>query len=144
MIDGNYGGALQKMYESINGGLPFGEGLKSWMERTPAFNAHRVHTPVRIVVHRPASLLWEWEWFAALRTLDKPVEMIYMQDGVHILVKPWERMISQQGNVEWFAFWLKGEEDPDPTKAEQYARWRGLREVQKANQANEGLSGNTN
>jgi len=29
---------------------------------------------------------------------------------------------SQQGNVDWFRFWLKGEEDPDPAKAEQYAR----------------------
>jgi hypothetical protein len=26
-------------------------------------------------------------------------------------------MASQQGNVDWFRFWLVGEEDPDPTKA---------------------------
>jgi hypothetical protein len=31
-------------------------------------------------------------------------------------------MVSQQGIVDWFAFWLKGEEDSDPAKAEQYAR----------------------
>jgi len=39
-------------------------------------------------------------------------------------------MVSQQGNVDWFCFWLKGEEDPDPTKAEQYKRWRELRSPQ--------------
>jgi hypothetical protein len=44
-------------------------------------------------------------------------------------------MISQQGNVDWFCFWLKGEEDPDPTKAEQYARWRELRKLQEENDA---------
>jgi WD40 repeat protein len=137
IMNGNYSGPLQEMYESINGGLPFGKSLESWMARTPAFNAARVQTPLRIVVHRPASLLWEWEWFAALRLLDKPVDMIYMQDGEHILVKPWERMISQQGNVDWFAFWLEGEQDPDPAKAQQYARWHELRDLQKANQANE-------
>ena len=53
--------------------------------------------------------------------------MIYIPDGAHILEKPWDRMISQQGNVDWFCFWLKGEEDPDPAKAEQYKRWHSLR-----------------
>jgi len=33
--------------------------------------------------------------------------------------------------VDWFRFWLKEEEDPDPGKAEQYARWRELRKLQK-------------
>jgi hypothetical protein len=28
--------------------------------------------------------------------------------------------------VDWFRFWLKNEEDPDPAKAEQYKRWREL------------------
>jgi hypothetical protein len=38
-------------------------------------------------------------------------------------------------NLDWFRFWLKGEEDPDPAKAEQYARWRELRKLQEARQA---------
>jgi hypothetical protein len=33
--------------------------------------------------------------------------------------------------VDWFCFWLKNEEDPIPAKAEQYARWRALRELQQ-------------
>ena len=40
-------------------------------------------------------------------------------------------MTSQQGNVDWFCFWIKGEEDPDPAKAEQYKRWRELRSLRK-------------
>jgi len=35
-------------------------------------------------------------------------------------------------------FWLQDYEDPDPAKAEQYARWRKLREMQKANDAARG------
>ena len=44
-----------------------------------------------------------------------------------MLVKPWERLTSQQGVVDWWRFWLQGYEDPDPAKADQYARWHTLR-----------------
>jgi len=33
--------------------------------------------------------------------------------------------------VDWFCFWLKGEEDTDPAKVEQYVRWRELRKLQQ-------------
>jgi hypothetical protein len=35
--------------------------------------------------------------------------------------------------VDWFDFWLNGREDPDLKKAEQYERWRKLRELHEAN-----------
>ncbi|HWO37640.1 MAG TPA: prolyl oligopeptidase family serine peptidase [Candidatus Acidoferrum sp.] len=119
--------AIPQDSEGANGGTPFGEGLKSWISRSPAFAVNNVRTPLRITALNPLSLLLEWEWFAALSRLGKPVEMVAIQDGDHILQKPWDRMISQQGNVDWFCFWLKGEEDSDPHKSLQYARWRGLR-----------------
>jgi hypothetical protein len=43
-------------------------------------------------------------------------------------------MLSQQTTVDWYGFWLKGEEDPDPAKVEQYKRWRELRKLQQANE----------
>jgi hypothetical protein len=58
--------------------------------------------------------------------------MVLLQDGFHLLVKPWERMISQQGNVDWFDFWLNEREDADVTKADQYQRWRKLRDQRDA------------
>ncbi len=58
--------------------------------------------------------------------------MLYLPDGAHILVKPWEQMTSEQASVDWFCFWLKGEEDPDPAKADQYTRWRELRKLYEA------------
>jgi dipeptidyl aminopeptidase/acylaminoacyl peptidase len=119
--------------EGINGGAPFGSGLASWMENSPGFNLEKVTAPVRMEADNPMSLFFAWEWFAGLSRLTKPVELIYMADGAHPLVKPWERMTSQQADVDWFCFWLKGEEDPDPAKAEQYARWRDLRTLQQEN-----------
>jgi hypothetical protein len=39
-------------------------------------------------------------------------------------------MGSQDGNVDWFRFWLQDYEDQNPAKQEQYRRWRALRELQ--------------
>ena len=52
-----------------------------------------------------------------------------MRDGLHVLEKPRERLVASGGNLDWFCFWLKGEEAPDPAKAEQYKRWRELRKL---------------
>jgi hypothetical protein len=44
-------------------------------------------------------------------------------------------LASEQGDVDWFDFWLRGHEDPDPAKAEQYARWREMRKQQETTEA---------
>src|SRR5205814_2874826 len=122
--------AVRQTYEGVNGGKPFWEDATTWLERSPGFKLENVKTPLRIIaLNNTYSLLGEWEWFAGLCRLGRPVEMVLVQDGSHILEKPWDRMISQQGNVDWFVFWLKHEEDPDPAKADQYRRWRELRNL---------------
>lgn len=117
----------------VNGGPPIGSMLDAWRTRAPGFSLDRVTTPLRITALRDASsLLGEWEFYTGLLAQHKPVELLYMPDAAHGLVKPQERLTSEQGAVDWFCFWLKGEEDPDPAKAEQYARWRELRKLQQA------------
>jgi hypothetical protein len=37
-------------------------------------------------------------------------------------VKPLERLASQEMNADWYDFRLNRHDDPDPAKAEQYAR----------------------
>jgi len=75
-------------------------------------------------------LLYEWEPYAALRILHKPVDLIVLAEGTHILSNPAERMASQGGAVDWFRFWLNDEIDSSPDKASQYDRWRALRALQ--------------
>jgi hypothetical protein len=117
--------------ENMMGSSPFGTGLASWLATSASFSLDKVRTPVRIEANGPVSLFFTWEWFSGLSRLEKPVEFIYIPEGPHVLVKPWDRMISQQGNVDWFDFWLKGQEDPSPEKIEQYKRWRKLRRLQE-------------
>jgi dipeptidyl aminopeptidase/acylaminoacyl peptidase len=117
--------------ETINGAVPFGEGLSVWLKNSPGFNLARVNTPIWLEANSPDSLLFEWEWFVGLLRLGKPVELVYLPDGGHVLFKPRDRMISQQGNVDWFRFWLQDYKDPDPAKAEQYKRWGELRKLRE-------------
>jgi len=131
-----YGSSI---WDQMYGGLPWNNNWKSWMEHSVSFNYERVHTPLRLESDSndprdrgTAGVLNEWEAFAALKKLRKPVELIFVPHGAHPVEKPWDRMTSQGGNVDWMVFWLKGEEDPDPSKAEQYARWRELKKLQEA------------
>ena len=112
----------------VNGGPPAGDSLRLWFRNSPEFNLDKVHSPVRLEAYGRLSLISGWERFSMLSHLGKPVEYVYIPDGVHILVKPCDRMISQQGNVDWFTFWLKGEVDPDQEKRSEYERWSALRQ----------------
>ena len=115
----------------IYGALPFGSGLKRWLEEAPALNLDKVVAPVRIEAHDVRSLLYDWEIYAALRLQEKPVDLIQLPNAIHEVTKPFERLASEQGDVDWFDFWLNSHEDPDPAKVNQYVRWRLLREMTK-------------
>jgi len=118
---------------AIYGSQPFGDGLNAWIKNAPAFNLDKIDAPLRVEVHDLLSVLMNWEVYAGLRLQDKPVDLIRLPDATHIVTKPLERLASEQGDVDWFDFWLNGREDPDVAKAEQYARWRLFREHRKEN-----------
>jgi len=120
--------------QELIGASPFGEGLNTWLNRSSGFLLEKVNTPVQIQVNDNGSLLGNWDWFVGLKRLHKPVELLYFPNGTHILERPSEQLASKQAVVDWFCFWLKGEEDPDPAKAEQYGRWRELRKLQQQNE----------
>jgi hypothetical protein len=67
--------------------------------------------------------------------LKKPVELVYLPEGNHQLVRPWERLVSQQGCVDWLDFWLQSKESTNPAQPDEYLRWRGLRKLQEAQDA---------
>ena len=115
-------------FDALNGGAaPFGKGLKSWLKNAPGFNLDEVVTPVRLVALGDPSVLELWEWYVGLSLERKPVDFVLIPDATHLYGKPAECILKQQGLVDWFAFWLKGEERPEPAKVGQYARWQRLR-----------------
>jgi len=155
MADSTTGGYFQELFmgatspdgTSVYGAPPFGKGLQVWIKKAPTFNLDRVRTPLLISsfggdqgIGNLVSV--EWEIYAQLRYQNKPVDLMSIPTGHHVLVKPWEIWASEQTNVDWYRFWLQGYEDPDPAKAAQYRRWEDLRKLQQANEAK--ITGATN
>jgi len=127
------GNAIANEADAMIGARPFDEGLQTWIQRSPLFNIDKVTAPLLVVGTGPASLLFMWGPYAAMRYLHKPVDLVLLNTNQHVLTNPAERIASQGGSVDWFRFWLQGYEDPDPTKKEQYGRWRELRKLQEEN-----------
>jgi dipeptidyl aminopeptidase/acylaminoacyl peptidase len=137
--DGFYGGYLQYLwfptktdFMQVNGGAPLGEGLRSWATRSPSFTLDRVDAPVRLVAQDAGPLVL-WEWFSVSAQIGKAVDFTWFPDAPHLIVKPLESMLSMQGSVDWFCFWVKGEESPSPAEPDEYVRWRALRDARAAN-----------
>jgi len=126
LLFGVDGGSIRKQMERIYGTAPFGAGLNTWVTQAPGFHLDQVRAPVRIEAINPTSVLQEWELYSSLRMQGKPVDLIYFPHGTHIHQAPLERLESQQGDVDWFRFWLQGYVDPDPSKSGQYRRWAKL------------------
>jgi dipeptidyl aminopeptidase/acylaminoacyl peptidase len=127
----NVGPRNREIFEQFNGAPPFGQGLQAWMKTAVSFNLDRVHAPIRQLGFGRYWFQYNWESFVGLRRLGKPVEMVWLPEAAHEPVRPFERRTAQQGDVDWFGFWLQGYEDPDPAKAEQYRRWENLCDLQR-------------
>ena len=121
--------------DKLIGARPIGQGLQTWLQRSPGFNLDRVDAALLVVGEGRESLLSMWQPYAILHLLGKPVELVMLNTHEHDLSNPAVRLASQRGSVEWFRFWLQDYEDPDPAKAKQYKRWRELRKLQEANGA---------
>lgn len=136
----SYGEYLRNLDFSNNGSnyldtdyskKPFGEGLKVWIDRASGFNLDKVHAPVLVEYDNPYGLL-DWSTYPVLRMLGKPVDLLYFRDGTHTESKPKLAFVSMETNLDWFDFWLNNHEDSsDPSKVEQYQRWRELRQLQE-------------
>lgn len=113
--------------EKMNVSFPWGKGLDKWVANDTSFHLDRLKTPLRYEQYATYGWVNWWLPYTILKRQQKPVEYYVFNDAAHALIKPEHRKASQQGNVDWFTFWLKGEEDPDPAKAEQYIHWRKLR-----------------
>lgn len=109
------------------GAPPWKEGIDLWLQRSDFYHLYRIRTPIRYEHLGTAYFPCHWDAFGLLKRLNRPVEMVHLPLASHVIQQPYARYTSQQGNVDWFAYWLKDEEDPDPEKSMQYERWRKLR-----------------
>lgn len=120
------------------GTQPFGDGIGPWLELSPSFNLARVRTP--LLMFQAESPLGTWDFYAGLRSLNRPVELWSLPTGTHDVYQASQRMRMNQLLVDWFCFWLKAEQRTEvgayagetaQSLADQYARWGGFRKQQE-------------
>jgi len=102
------------------------EDVGFWRPYSMALNADRMTTPLLMQLADNEYLL-SLETVTALREHHQPVEMYVFPDEFHIKWHPAHRLAIYQRNIDWFAYWLLGQSDPDPAKAAQYRRWDAMR-----------------
>jgi hypothetical protein len=127
LIMTNYPADVRDQLISLNGAATGTPSYGKWFERSPLYRIAHFTGATRIEAIGRLSLVAMWETYAVLRNAGRVVDLVYFPWGEHVLQKPSERMGSQDGNVDWFRFWLQGYEDPDPKKRPQYQRWQAMR-----------------
>jgi dipeptidyl aminopeptidase/acylaminoacyl peptidase len=127
--------------EGLVGGKPLGSGMTAWLKNAPDFNTEAITTPLRIVSEKGYGMLAMWEPYARLKLGGQPTELVVLNTESHLIAQPTIRRVSQQGTLDWFRFWLQDFEDPDPSKIDQYVRWKKMRVRSSPLSANEPMSG---
>src|SRR5206468_1497280 len=76
------------------GAQPFGEGLETWMKRSPGFHLDKVTAPL-LMDGQHEWMIQMWQPYAGLKYLKKPVELDLINTDEHVITNPVERMASQ-------------------------------------------------
>lgn len=109
------------------------EVSEQWRTASPAFKLDKVKAPV--LFQMP-----EQEYLMALEyvlpLIRRHLGQLYVfPNEAHIKFQPRHKLAAYERNLDWFRFWLQDVEDDDPTKAEQYSRWRLMKERMAAGPA---------
>lgn len=97
-----------------------------WKIASAAENVALIDTP--LLMQLPdVEASWTAELHTKLKRAGKPAEMIVYADELHNKYQPVHKAAVYERNLDWFRFWLRGEEDHSPEKAGQYERWRQYR-----------------
>jgi dipeptidyl aminopeptidase/acylaminoacyl peptidase len=108
-------------------GWPGGPSGAKWQQISMAMNADRIRTPILETVSDTEYLTY-LPLYRSLVDLQKPVELYIYPTELHVRNQPRHRLEIYERNLDWFSFWLKGEERPGEEKREQYERWRKMRD----------------
>lgn len=101
--------------------------LTKWSRISPELHVRDIHAAILANAAEHERFAFRPLW-ALMRYAHKPMEAYIYADEYHVKFQPEHLAAIQHRNIDWLRFWLQGYEDPDPAKAGQYARWRGLRD----------------
>jgi dipeptidyl aminopeptidase/acylaminoacyl peptidase len=101
--------------------------IGAYFARNPLYSLARSRAATRLEAIGLASVQSNWEAYSVLRQRGCPVDLVWFPSGTHVLAKPAELLASQGGTVDWFRFWLRGDEDAEGSKQPRFERWRQMK-----------------
>lgn len=110
--------------EKVWGLGPPDTDLADWRRRSPSLQVDRIDAPV--LMQLPEQEARQSPELQARLTAAGKGELHVFPFAPHIKVEPRQKYSVYQRNLDWFRYWLQGHIDPDPGKADQYARWARL------------------
>jgi dienelactone hydrolase/WD40 repeat protein len=123
------GKVFREQERRFYGSGPYGQYAPRWKEIAPVWNVDRLQLP--LLMEYSGAFLNGLEMRSAIEDQGGQSELVIYPDDEHVFIRPLNRYNSMTRHFDWFNFWLLGEEDPDPRKAERYERWRKLRKARE-------------
>lgn len=113
---------------------PEGAGMQLWRRLDLAENVQTIEAPIlmNVPAHEMPTLV---RLVTHMSEAGKPYDAYVFSDEAHIKWQPAHIDVVVRRNLDWFDFWLQDRQDPDPAKAEQYARWRELKKQHQSDSA---------
>jgi dipeptidyl aminopeptidase/acylaminoacyl peptidase len=97
-----------------------------WAPMSLRQNADRLSTPILAQIG-DSEYTMGLDVEAAWRERGNPFELYVLPNDTHYKWQPAHRFAVYDRVSDWFTFWLMGKVDCDPAKADQYARWRKMK-----------------
>ena len=102
------------------------ETPETWKRLSPVFNIGQMQAPLLMQMSEQ-EYLNALDYYVPLAQSPTPVELYVFPNEPHLPTMPRHLLAANERNLDWFRFWLQGYVDPDPAKAEQYARWQAMK-----------------
>lgn len=97
-----------------------------WRQLSPTYHIERMRTPVLMQMPEQ-EFRYSLDFIVPLIRRHRADVYVFPHEQ-HQKSQPRHKLAVYQRNLDWFRFWLLGEEDADPAKASQYATWRQMRQ----------------
>lgn len=105
------------------------KSTETWQRVSPAYFAASIRAP--FLMQTPeGEFRVNSEFYARLIHYGTPTDFWIFPEELHQKTQPEHMLSVNERNLDWFRFWLQGEEDSAPDKAVQYKLWREMRTKQ--------------
>lgn len=103
------------------------ETPERWKQLSPVYMLDKVRAPILFQMPEE-EYLYALEYSLPLMLAHR-AEIYAFPNEAHHKFQPRHMLAAYQRNLDWYRFWLLGDEDADPGKAAQYQRWHEMRRV---------------